>query len=87
VVPSEAAMDDAKGCGWHGMQEVRGSNPLSSTPINPQVKRPLLRSQCARPCCPLALGGWLEDTTLKATPRRASMTATTRACISEVVCR
>jgi hypothetical protein len=25
-------------CGWHGMQEVRGSNPLSSTLLNSQVR-------------------------------------------------
>ena len=32
VVLSEAAEGFVKGCGWHGMQGVRGSNPLSSTP-------------------------------------------------------
>ena len=32
VVPREAAAGLVKGCGWHGMQGVRGSNPLSSTP-------------------------------------------------------
>jgi len=31
-VPSEATESRVKGCGWHGMQGVRGSNPLSSTP-------------------------------------------------------
>jgi hypothetical protein len=32
VVLSKAAEGRVKGCGWHGMQGVRGSNPLSSTP-------------------------------------------------------
>jgi hypothetical protein len=32
AVPSMAAEGRVKGCGWHGMQGVRGSNPLSSTP-------------------------------------------------------
>jgi hypothetical protein len=32
VVPSEAAEGCVSWCGWHGMQGVRGSNPLSSTP-------------------------------------------------------
>jgi hypothetical protein len=32
VVPSEAAKGVVNECGWHGMQGVRGSNPLSSTP-------------------------------------------------------
>jgi hypothetical protein len=31
VVPGEAAEDLVRWCGWHGMQGVRGSNPLSST--------------------------------------------------------
>jgi hypothetical protein len=33
-VPSEATQGGVKGCGWHGMQGVRGSNPLSSTRHN-----------------------------------------------------
>jgi hypothetical protein len=32
VVPSEAAEGCVSWCAWHGMQGVRGSNPLSSTP-------------------------------------------------------
>jgi hypothetical protein len=32
AVPSKAAEGVVKWCGWHGMQGVRGSNPLSSTP-------------------------------------------------------
>jgi hypothetical protein len=32
MVPSMAAEVHVAWCGWHGMQEVRGSNPLSSTP-------------------------------------------------------
>jgi hypothetical protein len=34
---SEAAAGFVKGCGWHGMQGVRGSNPLSSTTTTAQV--------------------------------------------------
>jgi hypothetical protein len=37
VVSGEAAKGVVKGCGWHGMQGVRGSNPLSSTTTTPQV--------------------------------------------------
>ena len=34
AVPSRAAEGLVNGCGWHGMQGVRGSNPLSSTRHN-----------------------------------------------------
>jgi hypothetical protein len=33
----KAAEGLVKWCGWHGMQGVRGSNPLSSTTTTPQV--------------------------------------------------
>jgi hypothetical protein len=31
AVLGKVAQGRVKGCGWHGMQGVRGSNPLSST--------------------------------------------------------
>jgi hypothetical protein len=34
VVPCMAAEGYVNRCGWHGMQGVRGSNPLSSTRHN-----------------------------------------------------
>ena len=37
AVVSKAAEGLVKWCGWHGMQGVRGSNPLSSTTTAPQV--------------------------------------------------
>jgi hypothetical protein len=37
VVPDKATEGLVTWCGWHGMQGVRGSNPLSSTTTNPQV--------------------------------------------------
>jgi hypothetical protein len=37
-VPSNATEGCVKWCGWHGMQGVRGSTPLSSTTTTPQVK-------------------------------------------------
>ena len=47
----KAAEGLVKGCGWHGMQGVRGSNPLSSTTTTPQVKGlPFLQPP---PDCPI----------------------------------
>jgi hypothetical protein len=79
AVPSNVAKGRVKGRGWHGMQEVRGSNPLSSTPAQRpsppstahEFRRP--RSRCAA--------------TRSATPRRASRAAVTRASIAGVVSR
>jgi hypothetical protein len=48
VVLGKAAEGFVNWCGWHGMQGVRGSNPLSSTAP--------FRVRCAR-CVPAALTG------------------------------
>jgi SAM-dependent methyltransferase len=37
-------------CNWDGMQEVRGSNPLSSTPTKPQVRSPAVLLSPAAAC-------------------------------------
>jgi hypothetical protein len=51
VVPGKGAEGCVKGCGWHGMQGVRGSNPLSSTTYS---RRSVARSAVV--ACPLTVG-------------------------------
>jgi hypothetical protein len=57
VVPGKAAQGRVRWCGWHGMQGVRGSNPLTSTPgqrPSPALTlQPQMRGR-------LASGRWLD---------------------------
>jgi hypothetical protein len=73
VVPDKAAWGLVKWCGWHGMQGVRGSNPLSSTtgqrphPASTGSESPASGSRSAAICaaCPIqsssAVGGTPDD--------------------------
>ena len=86
VVRRRAAEGLVKGCGWHGMQGVRGSNPLSSTTKNPQLNR-RVASGLSTPLPPRpGLGAHLGHGG-QGHRQRSAITATTRACIASVMCR
>jgi hypothetical protein len=79
AVASKAAEGRVKWCGWHGMQGVRGSNPLSSTPgQRPSPPSTAPESRRSRSRCAATASAW---------PTRSSRAAVTRASIAGVVSR
>jgi hypothetical protein len=86
VVSSKAVEGFVKWCEWHGMQGVRGSNPLSSTLHHRTSEGAQVVPHGVSPPISSSLGHtW--GTWVSAGLSCCSITAATRVCISVVMCR
>jgi hypothetical protein len=71
-------------CGWHGMQEARGSNPLSSTTGHePDWASRALESSVSRSRCAANCGALLNQSRVPEAPLALILARTPKPAVSE----